>query len=539
MSKGRGTESMGVGDGPDNRESGGLNSAAIDREQAALHLRRVVDGAPIVLWAIDTDGIFTLSVGAALAGLGLKPGQVVGQSAFELYAAVPGILEDLHRGLKGEEFESVNEAADRVFDSRYSPLRAPDGKVTGLLGVSTDITERHMAEQEKQRMQEQLLQAQKLESVGLLASGIAHDFNNLLMSMLGNVSLVRSKLGSTNPVDDHMEMIEVAAKRATELTRQLLAYAGRSPLTQQAVDLNSLVRETHDLLLTAVKQNATVNLDLMSQLPPVRGDRAQLQQVLMNLITNATEAIEHDHGRIDIRTRLLTMPSDEMADTLIGTDTPPGSYVAVEVDDNGRGMDDDTSQRMFDPFFSTKSAGSGLGLAALQGIVRSHSGVLAVDSSPGVGTKIRVLLPSTEHEDTLPDESASNTIPEIPHGTILVVDDQALVRYTVVSLLRFAGCKVLEASSGREALSMVEEHGDAIGGILLDMRMPGMNGQETLFALQKIAPHLRVVMTSGHGAEGAIAQLVAEGAVGYLHKPYSESELLEQFGLSASEHSSS
>jgi PAS domain S-box-containing protein len=530
---------MCVGDGADNRESVGLDAAAIDREQAALHLRRVVDGAPIVLWAIDTDGTFTLSVGAALAGLGLKPGQVVGQSAFELYAAAPGILEDLRRGLNGEEFESVREAADRVFDSRYSPLRAADGKLTGLLGVSTDITERHMAEQEKLRMQEQLLQAQKLESVGLLAGGIAHDFNNLLMSMLGNVSLVRSKLGSTNPVDEHMEMIDVAARRATELTRQLLAYAGRSPSPQQAVDLNSLVSETHDLLLTAVKQNATVHLDLMSELPPVQGDRAQLQQVLMNLITNAAEAIDHDHGRIDIRTRLLTMPSDEMADTLIGAATPPGTYVTVEVDDNGRGMDDNTSQRMFDPFFSTKSAGSGLGLAALQGIVRSHSGALAVHSSPGVGTKIRVLLPRAEHEDTLLDESASNTTAQSPHGTILVVDDQDLVRFTVVSLLRFAGCAVLEASSGREALSMVEEHGDAIGGILLDMRMPGMNGEETLYALQKIAPHLRVVMTSGHGAEGAVAKLVAEGAVGYLQKPYSEPELLEQFGLSASEPSSS
>ena len=405
--------------------------------------------------------------------------------------------------------------------------------------LTDEIRNRELAEAERLKLEEQVRHAQKLEGLGVLAGGIAHDFNNLLLGMLGNVTLARAKMDSASPAHEHIEMIDIAATRASELTRQLVAYAGHEPLTLQPVNLNHLVRETHELLLTAVEQTATVVLDLTVALPRVEGDRAQLQQVLMNLITNAAEAIEHDHGEINIRTSLLTMPRDEFAKALVGADIPAGQYVVVEVEDNGRGMDGDTRARMFDPFFSTKATGSGLGLSALQGIVRSHAGGLAVHSRLGAGTTVQVLLPSTELKDENDRENDDDVPAKRPPGAVLVVDDQDLVRLTVKLLLEQAGCKVWAASTGQEAVATVEEHGDSLTAVLLDLRMPGMNGQETLRELKKIAPDLRVVMTSGHRADGSVAQLVADGTVGYLQKPYSETELLEQLRVPTTERASS
>ncbi len=394
----------------------------------------------------------------------------------------------------------------------------------------SEIEQRERVEAERRKLEEQVRHSQKLEGLGVLAGGIAHDFNNLLMGVLGNAELARSKVAEGAAARQHIELIETAAMRARELTRELLAYAGHSPVKRRGVDLTALIRETNSLLLTAVEQAATVELELLDGLPNVKGDRSQLQQVLMNLITNAADAVAHEDGRIWIRTELTVLSVDGGSEDFFGVGPAPGRYVVLEVRDNGEGMDEETRRHMFDPFFTTKATGSGLGLAALQGIVRAHAGGLSVRSVVGEGTVVRVLLPCIAGKAAANSDPPEMSGAEVERGTVLVVDDQDVVRLTVTLLLKDAGFDVIGAASGREALQIVTDSDVDISAVLLDQRMPGMDGEETLRQLREIEPSLRVVISSGQAAEGAMRQFITEGSVGFLQKPYTEKELLMQLG---------
>lgn len=376
-------------------------------------------------------------------------------------------------------------------------------------------------EAEQRELESSLREAQKLESLGLLAGGVAHDFNNLLVGVLGNASLALDDLPADSRVRANVEQIELAALRAADLTKQMLAYSGNSRLVAEPLDISLLVDEMAHLLEVAVSKKATLHLQLDRRLGMVNGDRGQLSQVVMNLITNAAEAVGDGGGSIFIRT--ARVGPDEVA-SFQGVDGVPdaGSYAIVEVRDTGSGMDPETLRRIFEPFFTTKFTGRGLGLAAVCGIVRGHGGHITVESVPGEGTTFRVLLPAL-------DQIAEPAVPivrPVPtgRGTVLVVDDEESVRAVARGMLEHAGFDVLTAASGSDAVAALRLRHARLVAAVVDMSMPGLNGVETARALRGLDPRLPIVLSSGYTTDTVDDP---PPHTRFLQKPYTMEELLE------------
>ena len=386
-----------------------------------------------------------------------------------------------------------------------------------LVSVVRDLTERNQSEQA-------LLQAQKMESIGILAGGIAHDFNNLLTGMMGQTSLALAKLPEGSTPKRHIELAITAAERAAELTQQLLAYAGKTQFDIQTRNLNTLIRENGALLEAVIPRSATLTLDLTEGLPSIKADRAQIQQVVMNLLINAVEALEEESGNVTIKTYVV-----ESSDFFIenGTEMPnEGDYVCLEVIDNGRGMDEETLDSIFDPFFSTKPQGSGLGLSATLGIVRAHNGYLRVSSQQGHGSCFRVYFPATAQQQTRPPVISITN--ELLIETILVVDDEQIVRETARDVLESMELNVLMAEDGRAALDIYKQHSSRISLVLLDMQMPVMGGEETMQHLIALDPDLKIILTSGYTETEVAATLVNNRTVFFLQKPYRSTALIDK-----------
>ncbi len=392
------------------------------------------------------------------------------------------------------------------------PLEEPSGG-HGAVVTFLDITER-------KRLEAQMQHAQKLESLGVLAGGIAHDFNNLLAVIMGNASLALGQADEGAPAREDLQSILAATERAADLTRQMLAYAGKAQRLVESVDLSQLVEQMTHLLRSAIPRRVDLLYEFGPELPPIDGDRAQLQQVVMNLITNAADAIPGREGRVDVRIGVCdAVPAG-------GTDrASPGKHVCLEVTDNGVGMDEHTRTRIFDPFFSTKTAGRGLGLAATLGIVHGHGGAIHVKTRLGRGSSFAVYLPASERAVAGPPPSS----PELPRAghTVLVIDDENSVRAMCASLLSESGFTVLVAEGGRRGIEMFEKHVDEIDAVLLDMTMPDLNGPEVLAVLRRIQPDVRVVLTSGYSEENA-ARHLAEGRCAFLQKPFRMDQLVER-----------
>ncbi len=411
----------------------------------------------------------------------------------------------------------------RVFDANIMAVFDQNDEADRVVGTVRDITDELKADAERAQLETQMQQAQKLESLGVLAGGIAHDFNNLLVGILGNASLALLDLPSDSPVRHSVTEIEQAAQRAAELTRQLLAYAGKGRFVVEPVDCSQVVREMTALLRTAVSKNAQVSLSLADSLPPVEADVTQLRQVVMNLITNASDALPENGGLIHIHTGKVTVDADYLASCVPGSDTVPGEFVFMEVRDEGRGIDELTRMRIFDPFFTTKFTGRGLGLAATLGIVRGHKGAIRVYSEPGKGTSIKLLFPAGVGVVTAPAAPAATSWQA--SGEVLVVDDEPSVRAVSRALLRRRGFSVAEASGGREAVEMVRADPDRFRLVLLDLTMPDMGGDETFRELRVIAPLLKVVLMSGYNEQEVTRQFVGRGLAAFLQKPFRAEEL--------------
>ena len=406
-----------------------------------------------------------------------------------------------------------------------SPVLDDVGHFVGQIGIVEDITEDVRAREQATRSETEARHAQKLESLGVLAGGIAHDFNNLLVGVLTNAGLALDALGPASPVHDLVTNIERAAQRAADLTRQLLAYSGRGRLVVGPVDLSELVREMADLLRTVVSKRARVVLELARDLPFIEGDATQLRQVVMNLITNASDALGERDGTITLRTRLASGADAEAADAIFGAPSDDPIQVALDVSDDGIGMDAATMQRIFDPFFTTKFTGRGLGLSAAHGIVRGHRGVMVLRSRPGAGTRFTIILPGmTRAASVAVTEAPPPTREDGARGRILVVDDDESVRAVLTRLLRARGFPVEAAANGRAAVDLVFLDPAAFAVVLLDLTMPAMNGRETFAALYAIAPSLPVVMMSGYSEDEMGA---GDGPVpaGMLQKPFSPAEV--------------
>ncbi len=362
------------------------------------------------------------------------------------------------------------------------------------------------------------------------AIGFAADFNNLLTSILGFISLAHEDLPAHSPAGESLEYAEMAAQRAAELCRQLLAYSGRGRFVIEPVALDRLIAEMRQLLDTVLSRNARLRVEAPAALPLVEGDATQLRQVVMNLLVNASDALGDRGGTITVVTHAAQRTAAELATFPHGDALPPGPYVELRVTDTGSGMDAATVARIFDPFFTTKFTGRGLGLAAVIGIVHGHRGALRVESAPGVGTTFTILFPAIA-ESVRPDApGAASPTAAIPARTVLVVDDDDGVRRLATRALARAGHRVLEACGGDEAVALVAADPAAIDLVLLDLVMPGMSGAEALTALRTLRRDLVVVLTSGYDEQDASGLFDAGGAAAFVQKPYRASELVARLG---------
>jgi nitrogen-specific signal transduction histidine kinase/CheY-like chemotaxis protein len=401
-------------------------------------------------------------------------------------------------------------------------LPDPSGGLAGVATLVRDVSER-------ERLEAQLRQSQKLESLGVLAGGVAHDFNNLLVGIMGNASLAIEQLPADSPLRPLLERVVNAGRRATDLTQRMLAYAGRAACDVQIMDLNALVQEMAVFAAAAVAKNISLHIHSSPDLPLIQADSGQVQQVIMNLLINAAEAIGERGGEVTVTTWPEDLAADRVAAELADQKLAPGRYVCLEVRDTGCGMTPETLSRIYDPFFSTKFAGRGLGLSAILGIVRAHHGGITVSSRVGEGTVFRVYFPAATGK-ALP-ASAEKKAVSLPRGsTVLVIDDEEDIREVVEAVLGGRGINVLTAEDGRRGLEVFRQHADRIDAVLLDMNMPGMSGEAVFQGLRAIRPDVKVVLSTGYSEQEAAIHFADVPLAGFVHKPYTASALVDKIG---------
>jgi len=418
---------------------------------------------------------------------------------------------------KGEIRNRAKDGSHYWVDTTIVPYLDERGVPYQFVAIRADITARKEGE-------EAIRQTQKLESLGVLAGGIAHDFNNLLTSILGNCNLASMVLDSASPAGPFLEQIEKASVRAADLTRQMLAYAGKGKVMILPVNLNILVREMAELLGVSISKKATVRLDLASAMPDILGDPAQMQQVVMNLVTNASEALGEGGGTITLRTGEQWLDAVYLGSLCPAIPIPPGRYALVEVSDTGCGMSRETIDRIFDPFFTTKFTGRGLGLSALMGILRSHGGSIKVYSEPGQGTSMKIFLPVLDgFQDEAPGEIPDEQ-PAPARGIVLIVDDEAPARAVASALAASLGLKVLEARDGAEALELFQARHADLALVLMDLTMPRVDGREAFLRMKEVDPSVPVVLTSGYSEQHVAADFASGGLAGFLPKPYNRTQ---------------
>jgi PAS domain S-box-containing protein len=406
-----------------------------------------------------------------------------------------------------------------------------DGKPIATVGVVTDVTDR-------KRTEDRLREAAKLESLGILAGGIAHDFNNLLTGIVGNASLIREESAPGSEVARWAKSVVDASERAAGLTRQMLAYSGRGHFVIEPVDFSHEVAAITALLKASIPKHVNLFMDLGTNLSLVDADKGQLQQIVMNLVLNAAEAARPDRGSVHVRTFAKTVGkpdspqvdrrlTDRLKEDCIREDRlSPGEYVALEVRDDGVGMTPEVRERIFEPFFTTKFTGRGLGLAAALGIVRSHKGVIRVESTPGAGTLFTVLLPASAATRTKDAESGPKAKPVRGGELILVVDDEEIVQKVAVTALQRRGFRTVTANNGSEAIDVLQARAGEISVVLLDMMMPVMGGVEALKHLRQIREETIFIATSGYPENDALKQFGAR-INGYIQKPYAAGTLVK------------
>ena len=400
-----------------------------------------------------------------------------------------------------------------------------DGNILRLIGSVQDITALKYAEDERRRLQSQIQHAQKLESLGILAGGIAHDFNNLLTSILGYSDLVRLAIPPDSPARDYIDEVVKGARRAADLTQQMLAYSGKGRFVVQPLDLSAVVADMARLLEISISKRCAMRLDLRNGLPAFEGDAAQIRQVVMNLVINASDAIGDRSGVIAVSTGLRHCDRADLEQAYPDASLPEGPYVYLEVADSGSGMSEETRAKIFEPFFTTKFTGRGLGLAAVLGIVRGHRGAIRVRSDPGKGSTFRVLFPVSGGAAALESPAAGGASSWRGAGTVLVVDDEESVRGIAQRMLEHMGFDVLTAADGRQALEVYERERERIGLVLLDMTMPHLDGEETFREMRRIRGDVRTILSSGFNEQTATDRFAGEGLAGFIQKPYRYSEL--------------
>ena len=389
------------------------------------------------------------------------------------------------------------------------------GALSGYIGSSIDITD-------VKRAQEEAFASQKLESLGVLARGIAHDFNNMLGSILANSELVLSELPVSSPAESGVQSIKNVADRAAGIVRQMMAYAGQENAALEPLDLTELVKEMLQLLKVSISKRATLRLDLPENLPAVLANSAQIRQVVMNLVMNASEALGEKDGVISITLALVGAGRGRSAET--ATNFLQNDHLRLVVSDSGCGMTGEIQARIFDPYFTTKLSGRGLGLAAVQGIIRDHGGTIHVISTPGEGSRFEVRLPCTGRPARRAQDSRVQ--PSAGKGTVLVVEDEETLRLAVSRFLRKQGFSVLEAGDGPASVDRFRSNGEEIDVVLLDLTLPGMHGRDVLEELRRIRPYVKVIVTTAYSQESALKGITGQQPWAFIRKPYQLNELM-------------
>jgi PAS domain S-box-containing protein len=411
---------------------------------------------------------------------------------------------------------------------RRSPV---DGSL-GIVGAARDITERKETEQERRRLDHHMQEAQRLESLGVLAGAIAHDFNNILTVILGSSRLALAELESNPPVRKRVSRINAAAKYAAGLTRQMLTYSGKASLRPTPLDLSQMTRDMLDLLRASVKAKGSLEVELAEDLPAVEADATQIRQVLLNLVSNASDALGEEGGAIRVRTAAVRMGSRDLGDSFGTPDPAPGEYVSLEVSDTGVGIDGELKTRVFEPFYTTKvsagDSGRGLGLAAVLGIVRAHRAVISIDSEPGAGTTFRVLIPLSSRIAEPLAEVRERSADAARRYTVLVVDDDEGVLEVTGESLERLGFDVVTALGGHEGIDLLRARSGEIDAVVLDLVMPEVNGEEALLEMRRIRPDVPVILVTGYDKARTGDRLPVRGVAGYVYKPYEPEELAEQ-----------
>jgi len=403
-------------------------------------------------------------------------------------------------------------------------IRDEAGEITHFHGYVIDITAQVEAQEENRRLAQQLLQAQKLESLGILAGGLAHDFNNVLTGVMGHAALARFAHEDGRPEQalESMEQVEALSLQAADLCKQLLAYSGRGKFVVRPLDVSRVVREVASMLQVAISKKAELVLELPEGLTAILGDRAQLQQIVMNLLSNASDALGEASGTIQVRVSEREVGAAELAELTPGCGPlEPGRYLSLLVEDDGVGMSAETKERLFEPFYTTKFAGRGLGLAAVLGIIRSHQGGIFLRSREGEGTRFELVFPPCD-APALPDHEPEVSDRPLPKGggTVLLVDDEAILRQVGGRLLGLLGYEVELAVDGMDALEKLRDHGERYRFVVLDQAMPRLSGRETLQELRQLLPELPVILCSGYNQEQAIDADQEGASLEFLQKPY-------------------
>ena len=497
-------------------------------------LLTLIQAAPVAIIAFGAEGKVKLWNPAAERMLGWCEEEVLGKPLPHVSEETLEEHEALReRAFRGETLTGVEIRRHRKDGSSIdmsisaAPLHDAEGKVSGIMSVNVDITERKRAREERARLEAQVREIQKFESLGVLAGGIAHDFNNLLMAILGNADLALARLPSASTARHNVAEITRASQRAADLCRQMLAYSGKGRYVVERCDLSQIVREMAQILEVSISKKASLRYALADKIPAVNADATQMRQVIMNLVTNASEALGDRSGTITVSIGVMECDLPCLLENRLDDKLPEGRYVTLEVSDTGHGMDSDTLSKIFDPFFTTKFQGRGLGLAAALGIVRGHKGAIQVSSEPGKGTAVRVLLPALDY---LPSEMVQDQEEKVapPHaGCILVIDDDPAVRDVSSEMLALLGFRVLTATDGDEGLGVFRVHQNEIDCIILDLTMPRMDGEETFQELQRVRSDVRVILSSGYSEQEINQRFVGRGLAGFIQKPYTVARLLE------------
>ncbi|MGB1250039.1 MAG: response regulator [Candidatus Promineifilaceae bacterium] len=495
-------------------------------QQSRKELEQVLTTIPGAVFISNLQGKILWANAESAQILGIEHDELLQQNVFKFYAS-SALQSDVGEKLRNMDRIDKHEIQflTHAGDARWGRLDVVNTQYQGTaaqLGIMQDIHEQKQAQESLQSMQ-------KWESLALLAGGIAHDFNNLLVAMLGQASIAKIKIGEAHPGYRHVKKVEQAAVRASKLTNQMLAYSGRGQFEIRPIQLNTLVADSFHLLEASITKSVELRTNFYKPLPYIEADTAQMQQVFMNLIINASQAIGDQPGYIEVVTSVCELTEDHTEGWhFTGETLAPGRYVTIEIQDSGKGIDEATLQSIFDPFFTTKASGSGLGLAAVLGIVRGHKGGIQVFSELGQGTLFRLLLPAAncDVKPVMPVSAETQLSPSISKK-VLIIDDEPAVTEVVQDILEAEGIPAMIAHGGAEGIDLYRTQQASIALVLLDLSMPGLNGEDVFNAIHKINPNVRVILSSGYSQLEATRHFIGRDLAGFIQKPYDYETLLK------------